>query len=488
MGRPRLVLRFRNQIGVASGVEKHQEIIDKLASCWWGWWRRNDESEQRELLESLVAPFDVVLISPAEGLQFRATVVSVMIDEDPPSLERVPEYYRGKTKQIHTWFELSLIEPVDFDRVLSASIGTSTVTLFEAFHDGPQILVRAPDGARPQVKINMRSPHLLHLSDIHLGEDHHFLLPGQKPVTSIDAGETSRRLTLVDSICRDLKKLGVESVGAVVVSGDIVSRGKWNQQLVLGFFQGLMEALGLSKDAFLFVPGNHDFYRVDSPNAGLEALSYEHERDFRMFLGNFFNRGPMYPLQFSAQLRFDFNVDLMVGLLNSARWTSVPGFHEYGFVGREMYEAVLQDLRAQAGLPSVRMLVMHHHLLPVEPVAQPGTAPKAPVSVTLDAAELLADAQATGVSMLLHGHQHRPALVKTSRARQVGDATSALGEDVYLFGAGSAGSKETARVVPNAYSLFSFAAEGVHFRVRELDPEDRSSRTLLEAKIPLRYA
>jgi 3',5'-cyclic AMP phosphodiesterase CpdA len=131
-------------------------------------------------------------------------------------------------------------------------------------------------------------------------------------------------------------------------------------------------------------------------------------------------------------------------------------------------------------------VVLHHHLVPIQPVEQPGDKPKRPVSVTLDAAELLREMQAAGVSLVMHGHQHRPDAVKVARYRSESESKGFEGEDMYVFAAGSAGSRELPRHVRNTYSLFTFGQNDIKCDVRNLDPEGVYNGSALEAVVPIK--
>jgi hypothetical protein len=57
--------------------------------------------------------------------------------------------------------------------------------------------------------------------------------------------------------------------------------------------------------------------------------------------------------------------------------------------------------------PTFRFMALHHHLLPVAEVEAPASEG---VTLALDASLILAEAQAAGVHVALHGHQHKAKL------------------------------------------------------------------------------
>lgn len=137
--------------------------------------------------------------------------------------------------------------------------------------------------------------------------------------------------------------------------------------------------------------------------------------------------------------------------------------------------------------PCLRALVLHHHLVPIHPFVQPGFPHTRPVSITLDATEIIRDAQEAGVGLILHGHQHYPDIVKISRLRGgSNDDSSLLDEDIFICAAGSCGSSELPRHQWNTYTLLELAANRVCCRMRKLDPEDDDAGDVLNVNLPLR--
>lgn len=477
-----LVLRFRNSVTGVLGTEEHRKLIRQFGSTWWGWWKRRDEESHRELLSNLQVPSTVTLISPAEEIQFTAEVRSVRLGE-PPDLNRVPAYYREKANEIPAWFELTEIVAVELDQELLGALSHSLLTLLT-----PEMIDQLRRGSDVAASSEIESDYnyLLHISDIHLGDDHNFVLPGGQGASTPDPRRANKRISLVEAIRSDLDQLEVRGLAAVVVSGDIVSRCKWNYDLVLGFFSELADAVRVPRSSILLVPGNHDFYRQDEDPSNLDPVNYQHEMAYRGFCSEFHGTRPLAEINRTARISFrKEGFALVLGLLNSARWASVPNFFDYGFVGKEKYQSVLKDMRHLSAEPSVRALVLHHHLVPIQPMEQPGLSPTRPVSLTLDATELMRDAQETGVSLVLHGHQHRADIVKVARLRAGGGSNGLNDEDVYICSGGSCGSSDLPRHQWNAYSLFKFGRTGASCHMRTLDPEDNHHQDIVVVDLPV---
>jgi hypothetical protein len=95
--------------------------------------------------------------------------------------------------------------------------------------------------------------------------------------------------------------------------------------------------------------------------------------------------------------------------VNSSRLES-RHFAGYGFVSRtqmlDAFKAMGWQAEPEKG-PKLRILVLHHHVVPVIPIEEISD-PDQRYSLTLDAAELLLTALEYGVDLVVHGHMHQP--------------------------------------------------------------------------------
>lgn len=469
-----LTLRFRNASAQGHvAIAEHEELLTKHGKVLWGWWKREDEDDRSELWRSLSFPLEVTLVSTSEQLQYRALVKRMELG--PPSdLELVPAYYRAQARSIVTWFELSNIDEEPYEPQLASKIAGRLNTAFS------QSDLMAHVSLQETLRLSGTTGTFVCISDIHLDEtEHSFLLPGQAAVAQKGLSAPEKVITLAQSIESDLKRCCAGPLDGVLVSGDIVSKGKWSLETVVAFFDNLSTALQVPRNQIFCVPGNHDFFRSsDDIVKSNPLLSYEHEHSYRAFRSQAFGVQPLEPLSYSVFYRFaDF--ELRFGFLNSARWTPTPGFTEYGFVGRDAYLPILDKLAKDCPEDCWKMVVLHHHLLPVQSVERPSPNVDRPVSLTLDSVDLLADAQAQDVNLVISGHQHSPDL---KHIRQLsGPRISTAG--TYVLTGGSSGSNQIAPRAWNTYTLLEFTKEKVRCRVRELDPANRHQGSFLDIEL-----
>jgi len=104
------------------------------------------------------------------------------------------------------------------------------------------------------------------------------------------------------------------------------------------------------------------------------------------------------------------------------------------------FNSVFALLTGQSGKDAIKVLVLHHHLLPIyerEPMGVDGR-----ITLTLDAAKLLRQAQEANICVVLHGHQHTIKKMQyASWSAEMNRTFQKLKNPLTIFAAGSAGSK-----------------------------------------------
>ena len=392
----------------------------------------------------------------------------------------MPEYYRTKIMDVPIWFELSsALIRVDVDVSLIDVLGVPTIYFLE--YDRGKVTNIQPqrefDKIQPQ-----KAKFLLHLTDIHLGEDHGFRPPGPPP-GRIDV---SARPTLVEVLCRDLERIDAfGKIAGVIVSGDIVTRGGWDRtyrsgnsyitglQVAQSFLQDLSEKLAVSPEWFFMVPGNHDIVRPpgsDPTKVPAILLDYKHENGFRALRERFCGIYKLSPLNYVVKIEIG-GRKLIIGLLNSAYLNDHVTFSEYGFVGDDA-EHVFQIMQKASDF--TKLLVLHHHLLPIyeREIVSDGSQ----ISLTLDAAKIVRRAQEVGVCSVLHGHQHFAKRINcASFSPEMEKQFRNLRHGISVLAGGSAGVKDERlpKGESNTYGLVDISKSKPSLRIRRIYPTNR---------------
>lgn len=440
-----ILLRFRDLTGDDT-IGNHRAIISQFGFVWWGWWKKDSEpSRQRELVElHSKAPIEIGLFDRKERRYFTAIVTDCRFESGPissPNPSATPSYYAHEN--VAAWFKLQSIEATDEDsfhtRFGVLPIGDGT--LFPIWIGRPTTTPLVATEAK------LATSRVLHLSDIHLGSDFGF-----------PASSSPGRADLVETIARDLDG---SQPSLVVVSGDITSRADATvlQSSGIGFLTSLSKRLGVAKDQFIIVPGNHDIaLNKFSP------YDYSHERPFFHFMRDFYGREVEFPSLRAFLLPDGRRLEVLS--MNSVKRRDEKESN-FGYVDWNQYGDLLKTKTKPES--SVRIAVLHHHLLqaPRVEIVDPNYA-DASVSTTLDAAAVIEGLQENNFDLVLHGHQHVPALSRVSRAvRQNGGEAAQFKRDLYVLAAGSAGSSRLSdEMRDNSYNLLDLTSDGMQIEAR----------------------
>jgi len=500
-----LTLRFRDL--VAPTIERHQEVISEHGYVWWGWWNKPAEqiprktfADLREIIEKK-GSLDIYLLDSGEERLHRARLTGI---EDAPTRKPIrspepkctPEYYHERNYR--AWFRFAAIEEIedpaaeirkwsysevpefseaeeieDFDgkRVfdIQEMLGRrhKTIWFLREYQTGDptqQVKLSAPARSGPFLlrPLTGEGTYILHLSDLHFHDTRHAF--------ALETSATEH--TLFDALQADLEETrGGEPPAAVIVSGDFTWTGSEEEfALARDFLARLRSAFDLTPDHFVLIPGNHDIQWSEEPTdyqpeAPVQRPSREAEQNFRMFFSEAVKYNPTSYLSMGRRFLLGNFVALDVIGLNSSRLEQ-RHFAGYGFVQGSQFRKAVEQMKwgEDKHRTHYRLLVLHHHLLPVAPVEDiGGYDPR--FSLTVDATDILSRSTMAEVDLILHGHQHQPFVATFNRGMNPRESS---GRSIAVHGAGSAG-VDRAHLGPvgkNCYSLLNFDQDGVELVVR----------------------
>lgn len=462
MASPTIALRFRDTTPGVDTIAEHRALLGRYGSVGWGWWKKAFEPIEIEKIVTFISDaveIDVVLLDPSVPRAFlcRCTGFSEPSTADAST---VPQYYRAHLSRTAGVFTMQSIEDMDYDRTLGDAIADQTF-LWIGMQADP-IFAHIATTAQAQGR-----SCVLHLSDLHFGADYGFRLQGE------DAEIGDRRRTLCDCVEADLDRLGVkDDIAAVIVTGDFTTHGDWASKVrraALAEFEVLRDRLKLDRDKIIALPGNHDVVRYPPgadldlrENAVARQTNTDHELQFRTFVDELIGRSWKASLNYVRRFQLG-EADLDVCVLNSCT-IAATSWTEYGYVGRSGLDTIVELSRQPVERPTFRFLALHHHLLPVADVEAPKSKG---VTLTLDASDILAAAQRSGVHVALHGHQHKPKITAYQSLPLHGEHSDG---PVYVVANGSAGAKN-GRLPDgerNTYCLFRLRPEQIELWIREL--------------------
>lgn len=485
----RLILRFANFNPRVDTVEAHNQIFRVDRKVFWGWWKKSHEPDISLEIEEIIknGKVDTILFDRHER-QLYKTLISRIVRTDsigPSERALIPEYYRESISKIPYFFELSSeILKIDWDE----SFGEITEDATVIIRKSPKDKVGTEGGVHFLKITNAESESkisLLHLTDLHFGRDHAFKISSGANVV----GGPQR--TMADAILRDVKSNFSENrIHGIIITGDITSKGEWDDDRINSIItelEVLRSALGIEKNKVFLAPGNHDLLRfggsqgeATKDNTQDLAKTFSFEDRFRLFRYRWLGVSVDRPL--SEVAAFDCgDFDLIIGVLNSSGLTTTQ-FTEYGYVGGAI-DPILSKMARREGRECIKIVGLHHHVVPITQIHSPETPA---VSLTLDAARLISEAQAAGVKVILHGHQHLAKVVKIAYGRPMADGFVEMidDEDIYVLSPGTSGSKNfDDSLRENAYGLITVLKRDIHWQVRSINSAGGTSRTLMKLRI-----
>jgi 3',5'-cyclic AMP phosphodiesterase CpdA len=275
---------------------------------------------------------------------------------------------------------------------------------------------------------------LAHLSDLHMASRPRFAELASKRGLGFINWQRKRKFIhrpeVLDAITRDAKACGADHIA---VTGDLVNLSLADEYARATTW---LEALGSPRDVTV-IPGNHDIYVRSA-----EQSPATYWRDYM--------RGDDGAIGFPFVRRRG-----NVALVALSSGVATGPFMATGRLGREQLAGLAQALQAARGL--YRIVLIHHP--PISPL-------KRHMRRLTDAANFRGVLAAHGAELLLHGHDHRRALVWLDGP----DGTKIPAVGVPSASAQAAHGSENS----GGYNVFRIDAEGTAWRC-EMSGRERAA-------------
>jgi len=249
---------------------------------------------------------------------------------------------------------------------------------------------------------------ILHLSDLHLGKDQ----PWER-VTDDKSGIVPRdentRLQIMRTALSALRAhLASDELDldAVVIGGDVTTAH--DEEGFSRFAELLNEVKLADRERLIVVPGNHDVDREVDPGAAEKYSTFlKYTRAAGMRTPFCDGADTLEDAEANPILEFD---DCVIVAVNSANWCGVgvasPGGVEHRYdaarVSENQLEFLTDQLRERDVEEKLRLVVLHHHLLPVTEDEE-----TKPFESFTNLARLRAWISSHRFHAVLHGHKHR---------------------------------------------------------------------------------
>lgn len=503
-----IVLRYRD-LSSKDTIELHSKIIKTKKYVWWGWWAKPQEKvaleEFAELKKIANAEGNLKIYLLDSGkVELRSAICSD-ICFDPsgifipsPVKSATPTYYRKSEYMI--WFKFTEIsEPIEnanleigqFSYLKIDEHFAARVSPFSAFENKKvydlnelveqqctiwflrealetdqdrRIVSYAPGTGNADTSFSIDvSNKLLWLSDLHFSEGHHAF-------TNTVGSDNS----LFNVLKSKLETINFNSFSKVLVSGDFTFKSSKEEfDSAKSFCDQLSSCYSILNSSFIFCPGNHDMkyaeeeYQDEDPVALTFDIAKENYVKFYEK-----TRATTANKYFNTVQRFITNNGVMVEIitLNTCiLQQDAKHFRGMGFAGNDQLRALSKILKQTEKMNTVRILTMHHHLLPVIYSEKPKVNPM--YSMLLDSEAISQFCLDNNISVVLHGHTHKD--YYSEMTRKVKKDRKEVKKTIYILGLGSTGAirEDLTYGANNQFATLVFEKECLKISIYELSPD-----------------
>jgi 3',5'-cyclic AMP phosphodiesterase CpdA len=527
------ILRFRDLVTPSGGtISLHRQLIHPGGPVWWGWWNKAGETVPDDVFRSLLTEIkrtgglDVFLMDSGNAQLFTATCTDLRWDAahnriPSPEPASTPAYY--KDQRYLAWCQLSRISEPTADSVLT---DYSYVRVDDFFEDKPSRygvfygkrihslkeliqqnrtiwFIRPARATDPVHEVSFYDSSVLEPSDFDHAyrqtpsanllwvSDLHYSLSGHH---GFEIEPTSSRASVGSAIEHGLEDQGIRDLGGVIVSGDITWKAdpaEYRQAQY--FFEWTRRWTKLGNASFVVGPGNHDLRFSDDASAKTAEVNVAPDvarAAYAAFYRDLFLKAPNAYLSSGRKFLLANAVPVDIACLNSSLLEQRQGlFQGHGFLGDDQLRDAAEKLGWVAGAPgphAFRIVVVHHHVMPVTYREQPVSGQI--YSVALDAEALVQWSVGHRVALILHGHMHQPFCAKVSRPV---DPSAPAGSwhsfHVVGLGASGVGRNDLGAVGKNIAAVLRFEDDGVEVRLFSISP-DNPSAAHWSVRVPYRQS
>lgn len=515
---PPISVLFRYRDLVAHTLKEHRAMINQFQKVWWGWWRRPSEPSHEKLWEELseaTSHGQKVAIGLYDSGQNQVHVAWIdqvkrpvrdeygeytQVPLSPEELELVPSYYRTSPfsrawmrivkiqENAFTFFhEYSFAEPPPLPNFSQAELGAfkdkvildgdelrnMDLTIWRVRPKQPtdkkeriltiRTTITEPVSRNP---ISTRGSLILHITDPHFAygdtRKHHIW-----KLESESRAENGAEQTLAEAIVAALDEHTRSRIGLILVTGDLTSINEAKEFEEARYsLTRLYGILGLGPEHLVVIPGNHDIKWTNdstySHDAVVQVAPDTATEPYRKFYRDLFRHDPHRLLCMSRRYILPPGMVLDICALNSSSLET--GKHFLAGMGRIQESSFQEVVNAMGWHESpglaLRLLALHHHLVPTEDLEPPGEYAKG-FGMAIDAPRIQRLAAKYGVQLAMHGHKHR-LFVWHSSVYELPEETQErwYRGGLSIIGGGSAGSTETDGG-KNYFNLIDIKSDGI---------------------------
>lgn len=303
----------------------------------------------------------------------------------------------------------------------------------------------------------MQMLSLLHLSDLHFGE---ILDPPYEHILSTREGAKE----LADIFYEHYNDSDIPDPNGIVITGDLTSTAESGEfDYVESFIKRILEIFSLNESAILVVPGNHDVSwsakKLDRPE---KYASFRHFYKI-LFNDDWSHLDPKHividiPDEDSKCVIFGFNSCSV----EDQYWRGM------GYIHKDQFKIFDDFFKENEDNFAIKLAALHHHVMPVhnyhpsfkkfnprDELDDEKNPP--PISLLLNASQLLKKCRKNRIHGILHGHSHAPySVTQTNYIDLDFNDKNHIPRSIAIIGCGSPTSKNIEEYKKNHYQHINF--------------------------------
>lgn len=388
-----IILRFRD-LSVSDTIQRHNDICESLGYVWWGWWSKPQEK----------IPFDEFALLERKAHENDGLEL-FLFDSGKKCL-----YKELADQQRTIWFIRNFEKGDSSHEIHSFS---------SSLNDDKNV--------DQEFRI-LPTQDVLWISDLHFSNRHHAfgILPG-----------SDNRLQT--RLHKELSELNQKehTLSHIIISGDLTfEASKEEYASALEFVNFMRSTYNLNDNCYSICPGNHDLKFSEKPYSEDDkvTIAYDSSKEAYIdFYRQVFGADPTESLYSIRRFLTPDLVPIEVIAINSCLLQQDKDhFRGMGYVGNDQRDEIEGKLALTKGKKVFRILVMHHHLMPVMFSEEPKVSEM--YSLTLDSEAISQFVLRNGINVVLHGHAHKEFYSEIVRISKEGSR-----KKYHVIGIGSAG-------------------------------------------------
>ncbi len=517
-----IILRFRDMV-IQDTIFEHNQIIKEKGYVWWGWWAKPQEKipvNEFNHLRKICKQADglvVYLFDSGNQFLYKANCTDIYyVNGDKVSskeTDHTPMYYASV--EYMAWFQFKAITKLsekmsdinselqkfsyckvdDFfvsghssftpfygKRIYSTNElqeQQRTIWFVRAYKKGDKLheihsySASLSNGQNVDRDFNLlRTNSLLWVSDLHFSKEHHAF--------KVEPGNDNK---LSIRLKKELDALK-DNISFVIVSGDFTFAAKEEEfRFAEQFISDLNSMYQLDEKSYAVCPGNHDIclnkngFKADEK---VSVASEEAKESYVRFCRRIFGVEPTDSLYSIKRFLTQDMVPVEVISVNTCVLQQGEHFMGMGMIGNDQLASIENELLLTKDKQVVRILVMHHHLLPVMYSEQPKVSQM--YSMMLDSEAVSQFAVKNGIGLVLHGHTHKEYYAEIVRQNETMDK-----QKFYVVGLGSTGAVQAdlSEGRNNMFAVLSFSKDELQIKQYDLKPSGETSSPVKTYRIPL---